>query len=110
MAVYGSGKGNARNGANGCRLSRTAPLSLIAWRRRRIPDALPVVEAEGERAAADFRIRINRLTVRDWNSANIGEGDVHIRFVGSRTPLNAAINSALSDSNLPQYFAVSVWI
>src|SRR5262249_45952800 len=81
-----------------------------AWRRRREPDALAVLEAEREKAAAHFGIRLGRSAVRNVDAADVGQRDVDVGLIRGRAPLHAAVDPALADARLPQDGAVPIGI
>ena len=88
----------------------TAALAGAAARRRLIPHALAVAQAQREHAAALLRVGVGGVAVGQHDAADVGVGHVDVVAVGGRAPLHAAHRAAPADARLPHDGAVAIGI
>src|SRR6185295_13803391 len=111
MTVDRSRESDTRDRADGRGLRRTAAFVRAAGVRwRRVPHLFTGVETQREHAAAFFRIRDGRLTVRYVDASEIRKCDIDVGSVGCRSPLHAAVDPALADACLPEDLPVAIGI
>ena len=89
MSIDRAGKYRSWYGGDGGRLRWTAPLSLAASRRRRIPNTFTLLQTKSKHSAPLFGVSIGINAIRHQGSGDIGQCYVDIGLISGGAPFYA---------------------